>query len=202
MSEPARIQTTLSKHSHLFRYITIGKLRMHSKLVTQLCTLFCILGLAACKNYSVSLNDKVVYTPPSLFTQFTINDERLRTCVEQTIIDKHITKAEELKQLNCSNAGITNLAGLETFNAIEQLNLNENALTSISQLSKLTQLTVLTLQKNNLTNAEPLLHLLHLVSLDISENKNLSCRDLYQLVSNFHKGDLKVVLPEQCNTKT
>jgi len=174
---------------------------MYSKRVAHIFTLFCIVSLASCKNYSVSLNDKVVYTPPSLFTNFAINDERLRTCVEQTIIDKHITKAEELTLLNCSNAGITSLAGLEIFTAIEQLNLNENALTSISQLSNLTQLKVLTLQKNNLTNAEPLLHLLHLVSLDISENKNLNCRDLHQLVSNFHKGDLKAVLPEQCNKR-
>lgn len=172
---------------------------MYSKLVTQFCTLFCIVGLASCKNYSVSLNDNVVYTPPPLFTNFAINDERLRICIEQTIEDKHISKAEELKQLNCSNAGITSLAGLETFSAIEQLNLNENALTSISQLSKLPKLTVLTLRKNNLTNAEPLLHLLHLTSLDISENKNLGCADLKQLVSNFHKGDLKATLPEQCN---
>ena len=176
---------------------------MDGKSVAQSFTLFCIsslaiLSLGSCKNYSVSLNDNLVYTPPALFTKFTIADERLRTCVEQTIIDKHISKAEDLQQLNCSNAGIVSLAGLETFTAIEQLNLSENALTSVSQLSNLAQLRQLSLRKNNLTHAEPLLHLLHLTLLDVSENKNLSCGDLHQLVSNFHKGELTATLPEQC----
>lgn len=160
-----------------------------------------IASLMSCKNYSLSVNDNLVYTPPSLLTQFSIADERLRTCVEQTILDKHITKAEDLKQLNCSNAGIASLVGLETFTAIEQLNLSENNLTAVAQLSHLTRLSQLSLRKNNLTSAEPLLHLLHLRVLDVSENKNLACGDLYQLISNFNKGELTATLPEQCAKK-
>lgn len=176
---------------------------MDSKSVAHFFTLpilsLAIAGLVSCKNYSLSVNDNLVYTPPSLLTQFTIADERLRTCVEQTILDKHISKAEDLKQLNCSSAGITSLAGLETFTAIEQLNLSENNLTSAAQLSHLTRLSQLSLRKNNLTSAEPLLHLLHLKILDIAENKNLSCGDLQQLIGNFHKGELTATLPEQCS---
>jgi len=172
---------------------------MHSKFLAQYCALFLLASLSACKNYSVSLNDKVVYTPPPLFKNFIISDEHLRGCVEQTIIDKHIAKADELTQLNCSNAGIISLAGLATFDAIKQLNLDENALTSITELSNLTQLKVLSLRHNNVTNAEPLLHLMHLTSLDVSENKNLKCGDLRQLMANFHNGDLRIILPEQCN---
>ncbi len=158
-------------------------------------------SLTNCKNYSVSVNDNVVYTPPMLFKDFIIADVHLRNCVQQTISDSRATKAEDVKQLNCSNAGITNLAGLETFYAIEQLNLAENALSSAPQLTKLGQLKVLNLRKNRLTAAEPLLHLLNLKELDISDNKDLPCGDVQQALANFHKGELKVLLPEQCKSQ-
>lgn len=172
---------------------------MYSKLLSKLFLGFLVANIASCKNYSLSVNDNVVYTPAALFASFAIADINLRNCVEQTITDKHVTKAAELKQLNCSNAGIKSLAGLETFTALEQLNLDENALTAAAQLSELTQLRVLSLRKNNLTTAEPLLPLLHLRSLDVSDNKNMDCGELKQLMANFHKADLKATLPEQCN---
>jgi Leucine-rich repeat (LRR) protein len=173
---------------------------MYSKFLGKFCALLIIAGLVACKNYSVSLNNNLVYTPLPLFKAFTIGDHHLHDCVEQTITDQRITKPEDLKQLNCSHAGIVSLAGLEIFPAIEQLNLSENALTTITQLSRLTQLKVLILQKNNLTTAEPLLHLLHLTELDISENSNISCGDVKQLFANFNKEDLRMTWPAHCKT--
>lgn len=173
---------------------------MHSKYLGTVFGLFFIAALASCKNYSVSVNNNMVYTPPPLFKNFTIADSHLRDCVQQTIIDNHITKAEDLKQLNCSNAGIASLAGLETFHAITHLNLAENNLTAVAQLSTFDQLRVLILRKNNLTSTEPLLHLLQLRELDIASNDKLNCGDLAQLLANFHKGELTAVLPEQCKT--
>ncbi len=153
---------------------------------------------AGCKTYSLSVNNNVVYTPASLFKDFVIIDARLRACVEQTILDNKITKAEDLKQLNCSNAGISSLAGLEKFSAMEQLNLAENNIQAIKPISTFSKLKVLILRKNNLTNAEPLLHLLALREVDVSENAKLACGDLKQFAANFNQGDLKLVLPEQC----
>jgi hypothetical protein len=172
---------------------------MYSKFFTHLCGLLVILLIAGCKTYSVSLNNKVVYTPAPLFKDYIIDDAHLRSCVEQTINDEKITKAEDLKQLNCSHAGIKSLVGLEKFYRIEQLNLAENALQSIAPLSNFSQLRVLILRKNNLTSAEPLLHMLALRELDVSDNAKLSCGDLKQVAANFHQGDLKLILPQQCN---
>lgn len=171
---------------------------MHSKSFNKICGLLLASLLAGCKTYSLSVNNNVVYTPPPLFKDFVINDPHLRSCVEQTILDGHITKAEDLKQLNCSHAGINSLTGLEKFYGIEQLNLAENALQSIAPLSNFSQLKVLILRKNNLTSAEPLLHMLGLRELDIADNAKLACSDLKQLAANFHQGDLKLILPEQC----
>lgn len=174
---------------------------MHSKFLGPACGLLLTATLLGCKTYSVSVNNNVVYLPPSLFKDFTITDTHLRDCVEQSIVDNHVTKAEDLKQLNCSNAGISSLAGLETFHAIEQLNLAENSIANIAPLSKLGQLRVLILRKNNLTTAEPLLNLLHLRELDISDNGKLACGDIQQVLANFHQSELKAVLPAQCDKK-
>lgn len=177
---------------------------MYSKSLYKICGLLLVTLIAGCKTYSLSVNNNVVYTPPSLFKDFVITDVHLRACVEQTILDNKIIKAEDLKQLNCSHAGISSLNGLEKFYSIEQLNLAENSLQSIASLANFSQLKVLILRKNNLTSAEPLLHLLALREVDVSENATLACRDLKQLASNFHQGDLKLQeslklkVPEQC----
>lgn len=175
---------------------------MYSKFPGTLCAIVMSAALIGCKTYSVSLNNNVVYTPPSLFKDYEIADSHLRDCVEQAIVDKHVTKAEDLKQLSCSHAGVASLTGLEKFYALEQLNLAENKISSIAQLSNLGQLRVLILRSNNLTTAEPLLHLLHLQQLDVAENDKLACRDLQQLQANFHVGELALMLPAQCEKKS
>lgn len=171
---------------------------MYNKSLINIGGLFLFCLIAGCKNYSLSVNNNVVYTPPSLFKDFSIGDTHLRACVEQTILDNQITRADDLKQLNCSHAGITSLVGLEKFHALEQLNLAENALQSVAPITNFSRLKVLILRKNNLTSAEPLLHLMALREVDISDNEKLGCRDLKQLAANFHQGDLKLTLPEQC----
>lgn len=173
---------------------------MHSIYIRNILGVVCFVSLiAGCKNYSVSINNNLVYTPASTFKEFVIADANLRACVEQTILDNHITKAEDLKQLNCSHAGISSLSGLEKFYAIEQLNLAENSLQSIAPIANISTLKILILRKNNLTSAEPLLHLLALQEVDISENEKLACGDLKQLATNFQHGKLKLVPPKQCH---
>lgn len=154
---------------------------------------------AGCKNYSVSVNDKTVYTPASLFTNYQITDAKLKDCVEQTIYDLHITKADDLTRLNCSNAGITSLQGLEKFFALTEVNLADNQISDISVLEKLGRLEVLLLNNNAIKSSAPLLKLLHLQMLDVSQNSALACKDLYQLADNLkhQKPDLK--FPQQCS---
>lgn len=171
---------------------------MHRNSLPLISCLLFVSLVVGCKSYSVSLNNNLIYTPLPLFTDYAITDAHLSDCVEQTISDKKITKAEDLKQLNCSHAGINSLSGLEKFYRLEELNLAENTLQSIVPLKNFSQLQVLILRKNNLTSAEPLLGMLALRELDISDNAKLACGDLKQLAANFNKGDLKLVLPEQC----
>lgn len=155
--------------------------------------------LPGCKNYSVSLNDRTVYTPAPLFTNYQITDEKLHACVEQTIYDLKITKADELIRLNCSNAGISSLAGLDKFFALTELNLANNQITDIGTLGKLGRLEVVMINNNAITNPAPLLNLLHIQMLDITQNPGMTCKDLHQLAENLQhqKPDLK--FPAQCS---
>ncbi len=154
--------------------------------------------LVGCKNYLVSVNEKVVYTPPSIFKDYAIPDQRLFDCVQQTIYDLQITRAEDLVKLTCSNSGITSVTGLEKFFALKELDLSENRLKDISALSKLGRLEILKLESNDIRDAAPLLHLLHLRHLDLQKNPALACEGLAQLAANLDKQGAELRRPAQC----
>ena len=57
---------------------------MHSKSLGKFCALLIltnlvIVNLVACKNYSVSVNDNIVYTPPILFKDFIVTEKQIDT---------------------------------------------------------------------------------------------------------------------------
>ena len=164
-----------------------------------LIALFVLLGgLSACQKYSVSINDKVIYTPAPIFKDYQIADEKLRNCVAQTLQDLNATRAQDLTQLNCSNAGIQSLTGLEKFYALKALNLSDNQITSINTLAKLGLLEQLLLSNNKLEDGAALLHLVHLQQLDLSGNPQLKCADLKQLEENLRPLHAQVELPQHC----
>ncbi|HSC69261.1 MAG TPA: leucine-rich repeat domain-containing protein [Cellvibrio sp.] len=171
---------------------------MQNKLSLLICSL--VIGglITGCKNYSVSVNENVVYTPPSLFKDYQLADSKLRDCVEQTIVDLHITQAEDLTRLNCSNAGVKSLAGLEKFFALKELNLADNLLADISEIGKLGRLEKLVLTNNKIKNPAPLLHLLHITQLQLDDNPEMTCNDLLQLQQNLKNQPLELLLPKQC----
>ncbi|WP_062066458.1 internalin [Cellvibrio sp. OA-2007] len=171
---------------------------MHSKSLLLFCGLVTSLLTSGCKNYSVSVNENVVYTPPSIFKDYQLADAHLHNCVEQTIYDLHITSAEELTRLNCSNAGITSLAGLDKFFAMKELNLADNQIIDISQIGQLGRLEKLVLTNNKINNPAPLLNLLHLAQLHLDNNPQMTCKDLHQLQQNLNHQKLDLKLPAQC----
>lgn len=146
---------------------------MKHTLPASLCAA-CLL-LAACGNYDFTINDRVVYTPQPLFTDYEVPDEGLRKCIEQAIEDNLVTAASQLDALSCTRAGIENLAGLSTFTQIEQLTLSSNRIRDISELGALTVLQVLYLDDNQVIDAVPLYQLPALRLVDLSANPALRC---------------------------
>jgi len=134
-----------------------------------------LLLLGACGNYDFTINNRVVYTPDPLFTDFDIPDPGLRKCVEEAINDYRVTAASELAGISCTRAGIQSLAGLATFTQIEQLTLSSNEVSDISELGSLTVLQVLYLDNNRVVDAVPLYNLPALRLVDLTGNPNLRC---------------------------
>ncbi len=134
-----------------------------------------LLLLAACGNYDFTINDRVVYTPDPLFTDFDIPDPSLRKCVEVAINDNLVTSASGLAGVSCTSAGITSLAGLSTFTQIEQLTLSDNSISDINDLESLTVLQVLYLDNNQVVDAVPLYQLPALRLVDLTGNPGLRC---------------------------
>lgn len=114
----------------------------------RLLPLLALLLVGACADYEFSVNDKLVYTPLPLFSDYLLPDTSLQGCVRQTISDEKITRAELLQALNCSHAGIRSLEGLESFTELHTLNLGNNQLSDASPLNTLNKLQRVNLEGN------------------------------------------------------
>jgi len=139
--------------------------------------------LNACGSYDITVNERLVYNAESLFTDYTVEDARLQTCIDQTIKDQGITSAAQLARLSCSDAGISQLKGIGTFSRLSALNLRNNHLTSIAELGTLSELRELIVAENQLKEASAILTLLKLEQVDLRANPKLHCRELKQFVS-------------------
>jgi len=152
-----------------------------------------LLLLSGCESYDFKVNDKVVYTPQALFRDFEAPDPALRACLEQAIDDGKITSASQLSALNCSHAGIEDLAGLASFPALKFLRLSSNNVRNLVEIGSISALEELYLDDNQVIDPVPLYPLPALRLLDLSGNSGLQCprRGSFERVET-------VVLPRHC----
>jgi hypothetical protein len=143
--------------------------------------------ISSCADYQFTVNDKVVYTPAPLFTEYDIPDAALRECVKQHVRDSSVTDVTQLIELNCSHAGIESLAGLETFSALQHLKLSSNAIGDIAPLATMSELRTVQLDGNQLRSVMPLRGLEELSSLSLQGNPALVCAQLthFAEIPNF-----------------
>ena len=152
-----------------------------------------LLALAGCDKYDIKVNDRVVFTPRPLFSDYSIADAALAACVEQAIIDGNITIAADLRTLNCSHAGIADLDGIAIFSGLTQLKLSSNEIRNLVELGQLLLLQVLYLDDNQVVDPVPLFDLPALNTLDLSGNAQMQC----PTASAFVKLE-ELTLPEHC----
>ena len=150
--------------------------------------------LAGCTNYDFTVNDTLVYSPKTLFSDFDAPDPGLKSCLEQAIIDAKIDEADALKRLNCSHAGIETLQGLETFTGLIQLKLSANKIRNLAPLVGLIHLQELYLDDNVVVDPVPLYPLYTMRTLDLDGNAVLQCP---QATAFAHLRSL--TLPDHCN---
>ncbi len=146
--------------------------RTMKNYIYLLLALICFIT-TGCNNYTYTLNEQPIFSPPSLFNDYKIPDAALDNCVKQAIIDNNVTSPNQLTQLNCSSAGIEKLAGLEIFTGLSHINFNQN----------------------NLVEIKPLLFLQHLVIVNLEKNKRLYCADAQLLAKQVGNS---VKLPAHC----
>ena len=154
-----------------------------------------LLSVAACGNYDITVNERKVYTPAPLFSDFNLADPALQQCVKQAVIDQKVTAASGLKILNCSHAGVGSLAGLEIFTGLSHLRLSSNAIVDLAPLSSMSSLVTLQLDQNQIRDTAPLLELRSLQELNLLGNSQLLCPSGQSFTA------LEVLsLPKQCKS--
>lgn len=147
--------------------------------------------LGACAGYEVTLNERPLYQPKPVFTDFRVLDTNLQRCLDQTLKDQAVGAPGELRDLNCSQAGIESLAGLELFAGLQRLRLSGNQLTELKALAGLGRLTELYLDHNRLGRVPELRQLSALERLDLAGNPALDCGDLPAMAAGLSA-------PEHC----
>jgi Leucine-rich repeat (LRR) protein len=149
--------------------------------------------LSACQGYDFTVNDKVVYAPKPLFSDFTAPDSGLDNCLKRAINDGVISQADQLTNLDCSFAGIENLEGLSLFTGLKTLRLSANKVHNVVEISKIVTLEELYLDDNQIVDPVPLYQLPALRRVDLSGNPNLKCPE----PGSFSHVE-KVHLPSHC----
>mgnify|MGYP002634686889 FL=1 len=137
-----------------------------------LLSIITLLTIVACDRYQVTINEREIYAPPVLFSDYEIIDPALRNCVAQAISDQKITEAEDLRLLNCSYGGIVSLTGLDRFTKLETINLSSNKLETIKPLMFFGDLKRLNLQGNSGLSCKDLLSLEQLLAEDLYRPKS------------------------------
>lgn len=173
-----------------------GKYRMGSLLQSAFIRGTAVLWgfmLSACSAYEFSVNERVVFTPEPLFSDFVLADDALSACVKEHIQLGGIRSASQLTDLNCSQGGIKNLEGIQVFNSLKGLKLSHNQITQLGPLASLVQLAELYLDHNSIEDTSALHELTELKILNVSGNATLDCAAVPQQLR-----DTEFDLPKHC----
>ena len=139
--------------------------------------LMSVTGCAELGQYDITVNNVTVYKPPALFTVRGVKDSALTACLTQSLLDVDARIATDLVSLNCSDAGIESLTGLEQFTQIQSLKLSGNDIRNLLVLERLTALKLLWLDNNDVVDPIPVLRMTGLKELNLAGNPSLQCPD-------------------------
>ena len=159
-------------------------------LIVPLITLTSCSGL---KKYDITLNERSLYSPRSLFEDYHIADPGLASCVAQAIEDGLIYTSSGLEVLNCSDAGIRSLSGLSQFQALQRIKLTDNEVRNLVEITSLERLIELQLDNNLIIDIVPIVNLAALEQVNLVGNDALQCHSLARF-----NDQIQVMKPEHC----
>ena len=150
-------------------------------------------GCAELGQYDIKVNNVTVYEPSAPYRVSGIEDPALAACLSQSLLDIDARMATDLMALNCSDAGIQSLAGLEQFTQIQSMKLSSNDIRNLLVLARLTALNQLWLDNNDIVDPIPVLRMSHLKELNLADNARLQCPDPKEVPRH-----LSLNLPDHC----
>jgi hypothetical protein len=151
-------------------------------------------GCADLGQYDITVNDVTLYEPSEPYRVSGIEDAALAACVTQSLLDIDARAAADLLALNCSDAGIQSLAGLEQFTQIQSMKLSSNDIRNLLVLERLTTLRQLWLDDNDVVDPIPVLRMTNLKALYLTGNPRLQCPDPVDVPRH-----LSLNLPDHCS---
>ena len=183
--------------THLFKATAISKWRTFTAVawITLIGLIMSSTGCSNLKKYDVTFNDRAVYSPQVLFSDYRINDKALSMCIEQAIKDFEVYSASGLEILNCSDAGIKSLLGLSQFKNLKRLKLSDNNIRNLVELSVMRDLIDVQLDGNQIVDSVPLTGLPLLEQVNLSRNSALQCDGLGKFPN-----DVNITRPEHCQS--
>lgn len=116
-------------------------------------------------------------TCKKLITDVVFADDNLQSCVTALANETGATFTRDVKELNCINAGITQLDGIESFENLISININGNQVSDLTPLSDATKLQFVYVADNLITDIFALSELPALTLLDLSRIAGLTNLD-------------------------
>ena len=150
-------------------------------------------GCAELGQYDITVNNVTVYEPTAPYTVSGIEDPGLAACLTQSLLDIDARAATDLAALNCSDAGIQSLTGLEQFTQIQSMKLSSNNIRNLLVIERLTALRQLWLDDNDVVDPIPVLRVTGLRELSLVGNLRLQCPDPSDVPRH-----LSLSLPDHC----
>ncbi|MDG2460805.1 MAG: leucine-rich repeat domain-containing protein [Luminiphilus sp.] len=150
-------------------------------------------GCSQLSRYDITVNNVTVYEAAIPYQVEAVADKALENCLQQTLVDQRLTETSDLTALNCSDAGIRSLAGIEQFAQIRSLKLSGNGIRNLVVLERLERLEQLWLDANDIIDPIPVLRMTAIRQLDLADNPQLQCPEGADIPP-----ELKLTLPDHC----
>lgn len=153
----------------------------HPLLAAKLTATAALLFLAACSNYTVSVNNQAVFDPTGRLFNGELADPDLQGCVNIAMQQQNTQNAEMLRVLSCGNSEVETLDNIEQLAQLRFLDLSNNRVRELAPLAGLRSLGGLNLMNNSITDIGTLLNMNNLASVNLVGNNNISCQQLLSL---------------------
>lgn len=154
----------------------------HGKAFQLLCLTAGLLVLSGCaRQFSVSVNQNVLYDPRPSSGLVRVEDPGLQSCINVTVRQREVSDITDITVLACPQLEITSLTGLEALSSLRFIDLAGNELETLDGLRRMERLTSVNAPDNLLKDIAGIMTLNSLTSAVLTGNPDIPCDQLESL---------------------